>query len=56
MAVNNNNPWAADLLKTQAEIKQNLANIAKFESQLAADPGNVTLIRQLESEIGRAHV
>lgn len=48
------NPWTADVARTQAAIKQTLANIARDESLLAQDPGNTRLQQQVES--GRAYL
>lgn len=44
-----NNPWAADVARIQDAIKQQQAIIAKFEGQLAADPGNLSIQQSLNS-------
>jgi hypothetical protein len=48
------NPWAADVARIQAAIKQTLANIARDEAALAQNPGNTRLQQQVES--GRAYL
>jgi len=43
------NPWAAELARIQAEIKQQQAIIARDEAILAQAPGNTRLQQQIES-------
>lgn len=49
-----NNPYAADVARIQAAIKQTQANIARDEAALAQNPGNTRLQQQVES--GRTYL
>ena len=44
-----NNPYAADVARIRAKIEQQQAIIAKFERQLATDPGNLNIQRLIDS-------
>lgn len=44
-----NNPYAADVARIQAAIKQTQANIARDEAALAQNPGNTRLQQQVTS-------
>ena len=44
-----NNPWAAEVARIQAAIKQQQAIIAKFEGQLAAAPGSIGIQQSIDS-------
>ena len=44
-----NNPWAADVARIKAAIEQQQAIIAKFEGQLAAEPGNPGIQQSIDS-------
>jgi hypothetical protein len=44
-----NNIWAKSVADTRAKIEQQQAIIAKFERQLAAEPGNLNIQRSIDS-------
>ena len=44
-----NNPWAADVARIKAAIERQQAIIAKFEGQLAAEPGNPGIQQSIDS-------